>query len=178
MDVTEARGVLGVDGAASANDVRAAYRQLLRTHHPDVSPDPHGAHRTMQLTAAYAALTHAPASVPAPPSARVVCEEESLWVEAPNDEAFFRVLEAAHTIGDVTYVDTQAGLVEAVLTLADHHGRDVDETDADETVCSVLLSLQGRGHGTEVFVTVEALTKVASLPSSAVVQLLAAHMYT
>lgn len=36
MSAAEARALLGVDRAASENDVRAAHRQLIQRVHPDV----------------------------------------------------------------------------------------------------------------------------------------------
>src|SRR5215212_7352273 len=65
--------------------------------------------------------------------------------DAPAEEAFVALLEAAHAVGDVTYVDARLGLLEAVL--ADDGGN----------ACQLLITLQGRATGTEAFCTLEPL---------------------
>lgn len=44
---------LGVDPAASAAEIRAAYRALLREHHPDRNPGPEAVDRTKAIIAAF-----------------------------------------------------------------------------------------------------------------------------
>ena len=61
MDDARARAVLGVEADASPDAVRAAYRRLLRRHHPDVAGSSVDAtRRTAELNRAYAIVVHAP----------------------------------------------------------------------------------------------------------------------
>ena len=48
---------LGVDRDASFDDIKKAYRQLARTLHPDVNPDPAMAEKFKEITAAYEVLS-------------------------------------------------------------------------------------------------------------------------
>lgn len=48
--------VMGVARAASADDIKAAYRKLARKFHPDTTKDPHGKERFQEIGEAYAVL--------------------------------------------------------------------------------------------------------------------------
>jgi hypothetical protein len=172
MDTVEARTVLGVAPGADWAAVRAAYRRAIRGAHPDT----HGRGATataVRLNEAYAVLRRArrdgtldePAvsppearTPPPPPPPRVgvaVEANDTLLLAAPPDEAFLVLLEAAHQVGNVSYVDRSCGIFETVV-------RQDDET------CSLLVTLQGRAHGTEAFLALEALERAASLPTDRV----------
>ena len=114
----------------------------------------------------------APPSRPAPPSGAVwsaggprrpgaplrveVYEDGSLLVDAPAEETFEALVESMELIGDLTYVDAEAGLVQV---LARH---------LDGPFCYLTCSLQGRAAGTEVFTTLERLdTADAANPADA-----------
>jgi curved DNA-binding protein CbpA len=57
--------VLGVSRDADAAEIRAAYRRLVKRHHPDHNPgDPQAARRFEEVQEAYAALAREPASAP------------------------------------------------------------------------------------------------------------------
>ena len=50
--------VLGVEPGARHTDIRAAYRELMRQHHPDLSPgDPAAEEMARRLTAAWSVLS-------------------------------------------------------------------------------------------------------------------------
>lgn len=173
MDVAEARTVLGVTATDGWEVVRRAYRSRIRAAHPDT----HGVGATPQairLNEAYAVLSRAkraggavtgpsagatappppprPAPTrPAPPPVGVSIEgSDTLLLAAPPDEAFALLLDAGHRVGDVSYVDRSCAIFEVVV-------RQDDET------CSLVVTLQGRSHGTEAFLTLEALERAASL---------------
>jgi hypothetical protein len=74
---------------------------------------------------------------------------DTLLLAAPPDEAFARLLEAAHRVGAVTYVDRSCAIFELVVQV-------------DGESCSLVVTLQGRAHGTEAFVTLESLERVAT----------------
>ena len=48
--------VLGVARDASKHDIRHAYRQLARRHHPDARPQPGGGRRFVTVARAYEVL--------------------------------------------------------------------------------------------------------------------------
>lgn len=86
---------------------------------------------------------------PPPPVGVVVVGNDTLLLAAPPDEAFARLLDAAHEVASVTYVDRSCAIFEAVVRL-------------DGEACSLVVTLQGRAHGTEAFLTLESLERVAS----------------
>jgi hypothetical protein len=180
VDVTEARAVLGVGDGDGWDVVRLAYRRRIRAAHPDV----HGAGATpvaARLNEAYAVLSRAkrasaatpaptPATTPpapappAPPPVGVrVVGGDTLLLAAPPDEAFALLLEAGHRVGNVSYVDRACAIFEVVV-------RQDDET------CSLVVTLQGRAHGTEAVLTLEAMERPASLPPDRVVARVAAAL--
>jgi hypothetical protein len=155
VDVDEARAVLGVGPTSSEADERSAFRRRLRATHPDVAgPRADAGVAVARLTRALAVLRSARAapppppphpSPPPPPVASVDPGDDSLLLDVPADEAFVALLEAAHAVGEVTYVDARLGLLEAVLA------------DGNGAACQLLVTLQGRATGTEAFCTLEPL---------------------
>ncbi|HMC52255.1 MAG TPA: DnaJ domain-containing protein [Acidimicrobiales bacterium] len=163
MDLDEARTVLGIDAGTEWQEVRAAYRRLLRRHHPDVAADATGAgSTTARIVAAYGTLRAAHGAHTArTPHAAVASSEgrgaphqgdggtvdegDTLVLPAPADEAFLALLDAVQDVGEATYVDADAGLLETIV-------------GSGAGACSLVVSLQGRANGTtEAFVTVEPL---------------------
>ncbi|MES2295641.1 MAG: DnaJ C-terminal domain-containing protein [Pseudomonadota bacterium] len=59
MDEHNYYQTLGVERAASAEDIKKAYRKLVRKYHPDVSKEAHADRKTKQLNEAYAVLGEA-----------------------------------------------------------------------------------------------------------------------
>jgi hypothetical protein len=104
-----------------------------------------------------AAPASAPRFVPLdePPE---VLQGDTVHIVAPPDEAFARILEACHRIGDVTYVDRSCAILEALVRVE------------GEGVCSLVITLQGRADGTDAFCTLEAIEHVASPPVRNVVE--------
>ena len=143
MEEHEARALLGVGDGATAAEVRAAFRHGLHRAHPDVAPgDPHAARRTSLLVEAYALLRR-----PAPPpheTAHPTLDGDSLTWDQPAEEVFRRLVEVADRIGDITYLDPGARLLDTVVVVED-------------VACSLLATLQGRAAGTEVFFSLEPL---------------------
>lgn len=180
MDLDEARAVLGVGAGASAADERSAFRRRLRDTHPDVAgPRPDAGVAVARLIRALGVLRSAraagtwttaggppPAATPPrrPPGPAAEPAGDSLLLDAPADEAFVALLEAAHAVGEVTYVDARLGLLEAVLAGDGGHG------------CQLLITLQGRATGTEAFCTLEPLGTTPCPPTEEVVAGLAAAL--
>lgn len=183
MTPAEAARILGVRPSASPDEVRIAYRSQIRTHHPDRAGAASAA-RAASITEAYRVLvergpappdeppvrTPAAGPVPprpaateglgfgAPPVSRV--DEDTLALGAPPDESFRWLLDAAHDVGEITYVDRSMPIMEVLCRFE------------GEPATSLLLTLQGRGASTEVFCTVESIEARPAPPTSAVVDLL------
>jgi hypothetical protein len=178
VDVTTARAELGLGTAPTWTEVRVAYRAQIAASHPDrAGGDPT---RAAIVTEAYAVLEQAsregrlaepspPPStnppprpwVPAPPEPLdeppEVLEGDTVHLACPADEAFARLLDACHRIGDVTYVDRSCAILEALVTVE------------GEGVCSLVITVQGRADGTDAFCTLEAIEHVATPPVRPVV---------
>ncbi len=181
--VDAARLLLGVEAACSEAEIRAAYRMLLLRTHPDINSKADATERTMALTSAYLLLTSlvvdpAPAAAaqqeePAAEQGRRRApkkEEEieilllgdlTISVAAPASETLMLLIDMAHELGEISYLDPSAGLLEIVIEFV------------EEPTSSVLLSMQGRGNATtEVFCSVEPLSGGISPPADAVARLL------
>lgn len=174
MDETEARAVLGVDASTPASEVRLAFRRGLRQTHPDVAPgDPEAGRVTSRLVEAYAVLRRssrppppappADSGPPAPAADRVLVDGDSLTYPGPAEETFRRLVEVADRLGDITYLDPPARLLDTVVVI-------------DGVACSLLATLQGRATGTEVFFTLEPLGGEPRPPVEPVVAIVAAAL--
>ncbi|MFL6206186.1 MAG: hypothetical protein ACJ739_12645 [Acidimicrobiales bacterium] len=177
MDVAVARQELGLGPAPSWTEVRIAYRAQIAASHPDrAGGDPA---RAAMVTEAYATLERAhrqgrlaerpptPSAPPPPEPAAAreplheppeVLDGDTVHLAVPPDEAFARLVDACHRIGDVTYIDRSCAILEALLPVE------------GEGVCSLVISLQGRAHGTDAFCTLEAIEHVATPPVRPVVE--------
>lgn len=184
MDVAAARRALGLSPSPTWEEVRAAYRARIQVAHPDRAGG--SAATAVELNAAYATLLRArrdgtlhqtapPAASPEPPAgAHTVVEEpwgppevldgDTVRLAVPPDEAFVRLLDAAHRIGAVTYVDRTCAIFETLVTVA------------GEGACSLVITLQGRAEGTDAFCTLEAIERVAHPPVRPVVEALVAAL--
>jgi hypothetical protein len=127
--------VLGVEADAGWPDVRAAYLRMVREHHPDTAADEADAGvrtiRTAQITSAYSTLLgNRPAGSPssAPPAFAPKVTDETLTdaldgtrrvlLAAEMDDAFVALLEVAHMVGVVSYVDRTSAVLESIITAA------------------------------------------------------------
>jgi hypothetical protein len=168
LELREACRVLGVAVGDSEKWVKIVFRALMREHHPDLAASRGGEARDSVdpslLTEAYSvvlasiqtspdglvpqsahpAKTHQPSpSAPHP----LVAEHggDTIWIEAPPDEAYQRLLDAAGTLGGIGHVDRNLGLLEVIVRFEGGPS------------CSVLMTLQGRVHGTDVFCEMESI---------------------
>lgn len=89
--------------------------------------------------------------------------DDTLVLSSPPGESFRRLIEAAHGLGEISYIDRSAAILEAVVRLD------------DDTSASLVISLQRRAHdgSCEAFVTLEALSRAESLDVSGVLTQLA-----
>jgi hypothetical protein len=179
VDVAVARTELGLGPAPTWAEVRIAYRAQIAASHPDrTGGDPA---RAAVVTEAYATLERAHregrlAAVPPPPprtspsaAARRVPPEpmdeppelldgDTVHLTVPPDEAFARLVDACHRIGDITYIDRSCAIFETLLPVE------------GEGVCSLVITLQGRADGTDAFCTLEAIEHVATPPVRPIVE--------
>ena len=81
-------------------------------------------------------------------------------LDAPADEAFAALFEAAGRVGHVAYFDRNLGLLETVVRFE------------GGPTCSVLITLQGRAYGTEAFCTMESIEAAPTPPIAAVIDAL------
>lgn len=167
MDDTRARRLLGVQADAGPVELRQAYREQLFALHPDRHDI--GADAVRSVIDAYRFLSRSDAAPPLGSGVECVTAsevgteespavpEDGIWLIGPDtialamptDDAYLRLLEVAHRIGDVTYVDRSCALMEVLLRTR------------DGTTMSLVISLQGRATGhTEAFVTLEPLDLV------------------
>jgi hypothetical protein len=179
MDPGRARSLLGLVAGADRATIRAAYRRRVARVHPDVSPSPDATDRTLELRIALEVLLGAapvevddagpPAEPPAPsiqaPTPPPVLVErrsvDTIGVALPPDEVLLLLIEVAHELGEVAYLDPANGLLEVVVEFL------------EAPTSSVLLHLQGRATGvTEVVCTVEPLSGGIRPPTEAVTELL------
>ncbi len=95
-------------------------------------------------------------------TAAVLVDAATIGIPAPAVEVVPLLIEAAHRLGDITYLDPGAGLLEVVVEFV------------GAPTSSVVLSLQGRAATglTEVFCSVEPLSGGEAPSAEAVTQLL------
>lgn len=181
MDRARAAHLLGLEVDAGPDDVRRAFRSRIRDHHPDLDRAADGT-AARDLIAAYRLLSgpagmpraapDPPASAPPPPPdaprperfgeavpfARL--DGDTLAIAAPADEVFRLLVDAAHDIGEVTYLDRSVPILEVLCTFV------------GEPATSLVLTVQGRATFTEVFCTVESIEARPAPPTDAVVDVL------
>ena len=165
-DPVAALSTLGLEPGADIDAIRSQYRRAIRRAHPDAGGDHRGAAR---LTAAFATLEAAAraGSLPAPTDEiptddsgglDLRVDDDGLILVAPPDEVFDRLHAALDLLGTVTYADAFGGYLEALLP------------SADGAPDQLVVSLQGRAHGTEAFFTLESLDASTAPPIDEVVR--------
>ena len=133
MDQVIAFELLGLPVGAPWPEVRATYLRLVRQHHPDTAVDLADAGRrtvrTAQITEAYALLVSLrvrPVETPVDRGARAapwrfddaLDDSRRVLLDASFDHAFVALLEVAHLVGAVSYVDRGSGVLEVIVTPA------------------------------------------------------------
>jgi hypothetical protein len=208
MSRAEAARVLGVAPAAPWADVRRAYRDLIRHHHPDrvgaersgeavriieafgvlertrdQPPGPVGdpaAEAAAAVARAQArARSHVRSPAPEPPAdwrtrwsspppgavpEVTRLDPDTIFLAAPADEAFRWMVEVAHDVGEITYLDRSVPILEVLCRFV------------GEPATSLVITVQGRAHGTEAFCTAESIEARTGPPTEAVVDLVEAAL--
>jgi hypothetical protein len=175
----EAAHILGVAADAGPEAVRTAFRARVREQHPDRSGRPGSVAVSRLVDARRTLLAPVPVGAPAPPTPTperrpavpldAHVEGDTLLIHADPATVVARLVEAGHALGEITYLDRSAGLVEVLLQIQ-------EEDDLAPAACSLVCSLQGRLDGVEVFCTVERLDGHPAPPVAPIVAALAAEM--
>ncbi len=188
MRRNEARNLLGVSSDDPA-ELRAAFRRCLREAHPDTNDATSAPERTRELIAAYRMLSEAPpeparpsrgprtapgpgptagpapeARPPAPVMAFTVrmLDGCTISIGLPRHDTLDVLVDTADRLGEIVYLDGASGLVEVLVEFV------------EAPTSSVVMSLQGRANGTtEVFCSVESLSREEAPPADAVTRLVA-----
>ena len=172
--------MLRVASGAAPEVVRAAYRELIRDRHPDRAGE-RATGDAARINEAYAVLreTVGPPVVDevAPSPFRsdagtksviadtvTLLDDDTVAFSFPAEEVFHLLVDVAHEVGDVTYVDPEAGLLEVLVQFE------------GEPLCSIVLSLQGRADRVEAFCSIEALDGSEAPPVADVVSLLVENL--
>ena len=152
---------LGLKHDAQKEDISAAYRKLIRKAHPDVGGDTAVAAR---LTEAYAWLQHAaPTKVRSTSTPAGAPSNERLVLLLPPGDVFAHLCELGQRLGELSYLDPQAGILQVTFTAL------------TSVPCQLMATVT---HGanpeeTQVEFTLESLTNAQPPPIAAVVD----HMF-
>src|SRR5690606_34540571 len=87
-------------------------------------------------------------------------DEGTIALGAPVPEAYARLVEAAGQVGEIAYYDRRLGILEIIVRFEGGPS------------CSVVMTLQGRAHHTEVFCTMESIESAPTPPIATVIDAL------
>jgi hypothetical protein len=173
-DVAAALDILGLDPDVTWPNIRLAYRDLVRACHPDldVANDAAATERTAALNVAFDTLAAATdggrielrapldGSVRNPPEAASTSGER-VTLQAPPGDVFIQLLDAAHEIGEVSYMDPEAGLIQVLLQ------------DGDPTASQLLIAVDQRPDPPTVSFTLDTVDAESAPPIRDIVDALA-----
>lgn len=193
MDLAEALAALQLTPRATWPQVRARYRNLMRTNHPDLTDDPGAAERTARLTAAYAVLQKATGDgrrpLPSPEAARPPAGAQArrtprrtapapaggrpdtdlgtadavVGRRSPAD-VFGRLRGAAAAVGTLSGVDPETLTLQILIEAP------------GAAPAQLLAEVSRRGPDTAIMFTLESLTAAPGPPIEAIVQRLLAAL--
>lgn len=186
MTPDEARAVLGLEPSAPIELAVEHHRRLQRQFHPDLrgGSDRAATERSALLNEALAVLRRASARGPqtSPPDSEddritpprpdhpldleVSRHGETIFLTAPPDETYLRLLEASAGLGGIGHVDPRLGLLEVIVRFEGGPS------------CSVLFTLQGRANGTEVLCEMESIEARPTPPIEPVLSALEQELRT
>ena len=185
MTFGEALALLGL--APDTRDVatiRAAYLSAIRRTHPDRNAAAGATAASADITVAYRLVVEVIAagvpptveedpeplgSSPIPATSTVdvrVIADDTIEVSAPPDLTFLWLVQTGHVVGDVTFLDRSAALLQILVAFV------------DEPVCQMIFDLQGRAATgtTEIFCTIDSIEDRAAPPIDAVTRFVAEHL--
>lgn len=157
MEVLDALRILGAAPGAEWEDIRAAYREQLMSHHPDAQGDAASGERTEEIVEAFRSLRaitkdgalplplpfHIDAGLldgePGDPAAPMV-------LHARPGDVFVRMYQAAEQIGHVSYADREENVLQ--ITIGDEDWAPAQltaELKAEGSLTTALFSLEALG---------------------------------
>jgi hypothetical protein len=199
MELDAAVSILGVKPGMTMAEVRIIYRDKLRITHPDVraenvSVDEAGqatallneAFNTIRCYVEQQGFVRLPMSVTGPDDSPVpagpptnaasrhfgsgvavsIESGDTISIDAPPDEAFALLLEASSRLGGIGYIDRSLGILEIIVRFEGGPS------------CSVLMTLQGRAFGTDIFCTMDSIEAAPTPPFAPVMDALLAELAT
>jgi hypothetical protein len=165
VDGAEALASLGLRPGAAWPEIKAAYRRLIRSHHPDVATAPEDDTATT-IIEAYTILGELNRSnkLPAPEAATTTAPGDRAVLVVARGALFENVCDAAHDIGDVTYIDPLEQTVQLLVRLPGWAPA--------QLTCEV-----ARRHDEDVIIsTLDSLDSRPAPPIEAVVKLLTSRL--
>ena len=118
LSVDEALRTLDVQRDAAWDEIRSAYRDRVRSAHPDISEG--NDNHIVSFNAAYATLVAATKNGKEPLPVEESPPQEELDAKsvvrfADTSDPFALILDASHDVGDVIYVSEEEGLVQVLI---------------------------------------------------------------
>lgn len=149
--------MLGLSRESTWDEIRSRYRSEVRAAHPDVAIDRAAStQRTARLNGAWAMLSRATDNGRVPlPQPTVVTPDVSghrvsgdggelvpvVTLHAQPGDVFVQLLDAAHEIGDVSYIDPEAGIIQVLLQGAPEAAQLLISVDTDTDPASASFTL-------------------------------------
>ena len=120
LSVDEDLQTLDAQRDAAWDDIRSAYRDRVRSVHPDVNEASDNDNLVVSLNAAYATLVAATKNGKEPLPVQESPPQEELDAKsvvrfADSSDPFALILDASHDVGDVIYVSEEEGLVQVLI---------------------------------------------------------------
>lgn len=157
VDVPTALGVIGVGADQTWAQVRTAYREALLDAHPDLNPTTGSAIQTDRIVAAYRCLRAAtgngtkplPGVEPPATAASSIDDGQGMVVlHARPGRAFDHICVAAEALGQISYIDRHANLLQVTIDGAGWEPSlltvELEETGPVTTAAFTLDSFNGR----------------------------------
>ena len=117
MEIEEALRILSLPADSSWDAIRRAHRAAIVSAHPDAGGSAAAAARVNQALDTLARATddgRRPLPAPPPPPVPTAPPDRRVRLQDPT-EVLFRLADAAHDIGEVVFVDPEAGLLEVIV---------------------------------------------------------------
>ena len=125
-DATAAMALLGVTAQMSWREVRSAYHERIREVHPDVADSASATELTAELNRALDLLRDATDSGARPffqpdsgsnslQTSQQPRRSDVVTMHAAPGDVFVLLLDAAHMLGTVNYMDPESGLIKVLL---------------------------------------------------------------
>jgi len=174
VSLDSALELVGLPPGATKEQVKRLRRKLLKANHPDRNTSEDAHIRSATLSAAFDVIeraidenggltvplrAHSPdgystKSSWSPPFSSVGADHDgdTIFIAAPPGETFQILLDASSSLGGIGHIDRNLGLLEVIVRFEGGPS------------CSVLFTLQGRAHGTDVFSTMDSI-EAAPTPS-------------